>query len=725
MLSFPFFKQLDAMDCGPACLKIICKYYGKSLSMKFIRDKCYITREGVSLLDISRAAEEIGLRTLSLKVSLEDLERKIPLPCIIHWNYSHFIVVYKITKNKVYVSDPQIGLVAYPKKEFSYHWKKKNEKGNILALDRKTEFAKIKHVEISKNLSEYFNYLFTYKKYFAQIFLGILLTIALSLIFPVISQAIIDIGINTRDLTFIYVLLIASVALTVSSVASNFMQSRLMLFISDRVNISMVSDFIHKLVHLPLPFFERKMTSDILARINDHGRIQNFIFESMLGSVSSILTFTVFAGLLIYYDIYLFLIFSIGTILYLLWILLFLAKRRKLDYLFYDASIGNQSEILGLCESIKEIKSNNLEQKKRWDWEKSRFEIYKLNVRLLNLDQVQEVGATLIEKLKNVLLTFVSAKAVIAGDMTLGMMLAVQYIIGQLNGPVGRILGLIQSFQDAKISLERVNEVRFEEKKETPYVGVKTSLPADASLALHNISYRYNSKQSLVLENINLVIPSKKITAIVGESGSGKSTLMKLLLRLYEPTSGSIRMGDIDFNSIDIYEWRRNSGAILQDGVLFGTTILENIILDDEDVDQERLKYAIRASNLNDYINNQPLKLYTMVGQGGTGMSGGQKQRILIARALYKVPEFLFLDEATNSLDAHNEKIISDNLMSFTRGKTTVIIAHRLSTVINAHQIVVMDNGKIAEVGSHEILSLKKGAYYKLIENQLFVQDLN
>jgi ATP-binding cassette subfamily B protein len=725
MLRFPFFKQLDTMDCGPASLKIICKYYGKSLSMKFIRDKCYITREGVSLLDISRAAEEIGLRTLSLKVSIEELEKKIPLPCIIHWNYSHFIVVYKITKNKVYVSDPQIGLVTYPKKEFNYHWKKNNEKGNILALDRKTEFAKIANVEASKNLSEYFNYLFAYKKYFAQIFLGIILTIALSLIFPVISQAIVDIGINTRDLTFIHVLLIASVVLTVSSVASNFMQSRLMLFISDKININMVSDFIHKLIHLPLPFFERKMTSDILARINDHGRIQNFVFESMLGSVSSILTFTVFAGILIFYDVYLFLIFSIGTLLYILWILLFLTKRRKLDYLFYDASVRNQSEILGLCEGIKEIKSNNLEQKKRWDWEKSRFEIYKLNVRLLNLDQVQEVGATLIEKLKNVLLTFVSAKAVIAGDMTLGMMLAVQYIIGQLNGPVGRLLGLIQSFQDAKISLERVNEVRFEEKKETSNVGIRTPIPANGSLMLHNVSYRYHNRQSFVLENIDLTIPSKKITAIVGESGSGKSTLMKLLLRLYEPTSGSIGISDIDFNSIDIYEWRRNSGAVLQDGVLFGTTILENIILDDEEVDPERLKYALRASNLNDYINNQPLKLYTVIGQGGTGMSGGQKQRILIARALYKVPEFLFLDEATNSLDAHNEKIISDNLIGFTKGKTTVIIAHRLSTVINAHQIVVMSKGKIVEVGSHEMLSLKKGAYYKLIENQLFVQDFN
>jgi ATP-binding cassette subfamily B protein len=672
------------------------------------------------MLDISRVAEDIGLRTLSLKVTLEDLEQKIPLPCIIHWNYAHFIVVYKITKNRVYVSDPQVGLTTYPKDEFSRHWKKRSEKGHILAVERKIEFDKIENVEPAKDLREYFDYLLVHKRYFVQIFLAMLLTIALSLIFPVISQAIVDIGINSRDLTFIHVLLIASVVLTVSSVAANFMQSRLMLFISDRVNISMVSDFIHKLVHLPLSFFERKMTSDILARINDHGRIQTFVFESMLGSVSSALTFLIFAALLMYYDVYLFLIFFIGTILYVLWILLFLRKRRKLDFLFYDASVGNQSEILGLCDGIKEIKCNNLEQKKKWDWEKSRFEIYRLNVRLLNLDQVQEVGATLIEKLKNVLLTFVSAKAVIAGDMTLGMMLAVQYIIGQLNGPVGRLLGLIQSFQDAKISLERVNEVRFHERKEVPYVGKKSTLPLDGALILQKVFYRYSQSQADVLHDINLVIPSKKITAIVGESGSGKSTLLKLLLRLYEPSFGGMKIGDIDFNAIDIVEWRRNSGAVLQDGILFNASILENIILDDENLDEERLTFAIQATNLEDYIDAQPLKLYTLVGQGGTGMSGGQKQRILIARALYKGPQFLFLDEATNSLDAYNEKIISDNLLTFTKGKTSVVVAHRLSTVIKAHQIVVMAKGKIVEVGSHDVLAARKGPYYRLIENQIF-----
>lgn len=723
MFRFPFFKQLDTMDCGPASLKIVCKHHGKTFSMKSIRDRCHITREGVSMLDISRAAEELGLRTLALKVSLEDLEQKIPLPCIIHWNYTHFVVVYKITKKKVYVSDPQVGLISYKKDEFVHFWKKSKDKGHILVLEPRPEFEDMEDGEASKNLSQYFKYLLAYRRFFPQIFLSIILGISLSLVFPLISQAVVDIGINTHDLTFIHVLLIASVILTFSSVAASFAQSRLMLYISDKVNINMVSDFINKLVHLPLPFFERKITSDILARIGDHTRIQSFVFTSMLGSVSSILTFSVFAIVLVYYNWLLFLIFVIGTVLHVAWILVFLRQRRKLDYLFYDASVVNQAEVLGLCDGIKEIKFNNLEQKKRWDWEKSRFELYRLSIRLLNLNQLQGVGATLIGQLKNVLLTFISAKAVITGDMTLGMMLAVQYIIGQLNGPVGMLMGLIQSFQDAKISLERVNEVRFEEKEEVSYEGLKMPIPEDTSLLLKGLYFKYHPNQAYVLEDINLIIPNRKITAIVGESGSGKSTLMKLLLRFYEPTEGSIQIGDIDFRSVDLQEWRKKSGAVLQDGVLFNGTLLENIVLDETDCNHERLKYAIKAANLESYINMQSLKLYTVVGQGGTGMSGGQKQRVLIARALYKDPDFIFLDEATNSLDTNNEKIISDNLTDFARGKTAVVIAHRLSTVLNAHQIVVMDQGKIVELGTHHELFARKGIYFKLVKNQVFVQE--
>ena len=687
--------------------------------MKYLRDKCHITREGVSMLAISKSAEEIGLRTLALKISLEDLTSKVPLPCIVHWNYSHFVVVYKITKKKVHVSDPQIGLVTYSHEEFNHSWKKNNDKGYVLALEPRPEFYQQKDVKTPGKLTDYFQYLWPYRRFLGQVMIGMIAGIALSLVFPMITQSVVDIGIATRDLTFIHVLLIASVVLTLSSSISNFIQGRVMLYVSDRVNISMVSDFIKKLLDLPYSFFERKMTSDVLSRIQDHNRVQSFLFDSLLGIAVASLSFLVYSIILAYYDTTLFIVFLVGTLLYCLWVYLFLARRRRLDYQYFDASVANQSEILQVHEGIAEIKANNLQQRKRWDWEKSRLDIYSLNIKLLNLNQLQDSGSIVIEKLKNIFLTFIAAKAVIDGEMTLGMMLSVQYIIGQMNGPVGKLLSFIQSSQDAKISLERINEVRYEEEEEKRFEGIKVPFPEKRSIVLKDVSFKYNQHLAPVLDKINIEIPYGQTTAIVGDSGSGKSTLLKLLLRFYPTTSGNITLGYTDFTGIDLHEWRDRCGAVLQDGKLLNSTILENITLQVDEVDHQRLNYAIEASNLTEFVNELPLKLYTYVGQGGTGMSGGQKQRILIARAIYKNPDYIFLDEATNALDANNERAISENLIKFTEGKTSVIIAHRLSTVMAADQIVVLEKGKVVELGSHGELLHQEGHYFNLVKNQM------
>lgn len=708
------------MDCGPASLKIISKYYGKDFSMKYLRDKCNITKEGVSMKDLSKVSEEIGFRNLPLKLSCEDLITKITLPCIIHWNYSHFVVLYRIKNNKVYISDPQIGLVKYSVEDFQFGWKKNNEKGVILVLEPSPAFYENEDVKTKGSFNNYIRYLKPHYSLLWQVLVGMILGVAISLIFPFITQSIVDIGIETKDFDFIHLLLIATIVLTLSSVFSDFVQKRMMLYVADKVNISMVSDFIKKTLQLPVTFYERKMTSDILNRINDHGRIQIFILNSFLGIIISGLSFIVYAIILVYYNLNLFLIFIIGTVLYVIWILLFLKRRRILDFKFFDSNIANQNEIIQIADNSTEIKVNNLQQKKRWDWERSRLDIYDLNIKMLNLTQTQNTGTTIIDKLKNVFITFFAAKAVINGDMTLGMMLSAQYIIGQMNGPVLQLIGLIQSYQDAKISLERVNEVVYEEEEEEIVSeGLEMDVPKNATLKINNLSFKYHVNDSYVLKNIDLEIPQGKMMAIVGQSGSGKTTLMKILLRLYQNYEGQIFVNNVNFKSINIHRWRSKSGAVLQEGKILDDTILKNIILDDDEIDIDKLTEVIKLTNLGDFINQTSQKMYTIVGRGGVGISGGQKQRILIARALYKNPDFLFFDEATNSLDTKNENEITQNLNNTLKGKTTVVIAHRLSTVKSADLIVVLDKGEIVEKGTHNQLLNLKGFYFNLINNQL------
>jgi len=718
-ISFPFFKQLDAMDCGPASLKIICKYYGKNFSMKYLRDKCNINREGVSLKDLSKVSETLGLRTLPLKVTYEDLLKKIPLPCILHWNFNHFVVIYKVKKDKVYVSDPQMGLVTYKKEEFEHAWKKNSERGVILVIEPSIKFDETEEVAHKSLFSNYFKYLKPHKRFLTQVFFGMLMGIVISLLFPFITQSIVDIGIETRDFDFINILLVAMMVLTVSSVFSRYVQNRMMLYVADKINISMVSDFIQKTLKLPVSFYERKMTSDILNRINDHNRIQKFILNSFLGIIIASFSFIVYAIILSFYDITLFLFFLGGTILYVLWIILFLKKRRVLDYKFFESNIYNQNEIIQIAENSGEIKVNNLEQKKRWDWERSRFEIYDLNIKLLNLTQTQNIGTTIIDRLKNVFITYFAARAVIDGGMTLGMMLSAQYIVGQMNGPVRQLIDFIQSYQDAKISLERVSEVVYEEQEEIVYEGIEMPVPSNSSIVIKNLCFKYHESTPYVLNNINIEIPYGKMTAIVGQSGCGKTTLMKLLLRLYQNYEGEIKIGSTDFKSINVHKWRGVCGAVMQGGAIFNDNILTNIVLDSDNVDVNKLNDVIKLANLEEFINHLPQKLYTIIGQGGNGISEGQKQRILIARSIYKNPQFLFFDEATNSLDTRNEKEITHNLTDVIKGKTTIVIAHRLSTIKSADKIIVMDKGTVVETGKHWDLIEKKGSYYNLVSSQM------
>lgn len=724
---FPHEFQFDLKDCGPACLKMIAKYFGKYYTLQYMRDKCGMTREGVSMLDLSHAAENIGLRSLSIKCTLDDLITKVPMPVIVHWDNSHFIVVYKTNPRigTIYTSDPAKGHLQYSKERFSEKWIKKAEnKGLLMVLEPQPEFylKKEERTERKKTFEHFLGYFRPYKGSFANLFLVMLLVTVLQGLLPFISKAVIDVGIQTHDIDFINIVLIASVAIYFSMLLSNLVRDWILAHVSSRVNIALISDYLIKLMVLPITFFENKMTGDILQRANDHERIRSFIMNTSLNVVFSTLTFFIFSIVLLIYNLTIFYIFLAGSILYVLWITGFLSVRKKLDWEYFDLISKNQSYWVETIESIQDIKINNYEKSKRWKWEQIQARLYKVNLRVLNVTNFQNLGAQFIDNIKNLAITFFCAKAVIQGEMTFGVMISTQFIIGMLNAPVVQFIQFIISFQVAKISFLRLNEIH-QLKDEHEDVGTNPiDLPECKDLILHNVSFQYTNNAPVVLRNIYLTIPEKKVTAIVGDSGSGKSTLLKLILRLYKPSHGEILIGSMNINNISLKQWRDKCGAVMQDGKIFNDTILNNIVLDDENIDYIKLNKALSTANIAKEIEKLPLGYQTVMGEQGRGLSGGQKQRILIARALYKNPDYLFFDEATNSLDTINEQKIVSALDSVFKDKTVIVVAHRLSTIRKADQIIVLQNGFIVETGKHDKLMENKGRYYKLVQSQL---DLN
>ena len=751
--NFPFYKQLDAMDCGPTCLRMVAKHYGKHYSLETLRQKSFIGREGVSMLGISTAAESIGFRTIGVHISFQQLA-EAPLPCIVHWKQNHFVVVYKIQctmnnvqctkgdvpKGTVYVADPAQGLVKFTVQEFLSGWlstkTEGQDEGVALLLEPTPDFYAAEDEKQDKTKLRFvLQYLKPYKKLIVQLFLGMLLGTLLQLIFPFLTQTIVDYGIGNNNLSFVVVILIAQLTLYVAQTAVEFIRSWILLHISTRINISIISDFLIKLMKLPIGFFDTKMIGDIMQRIGDHSRIEAFLTSSTLNTLFSFVNLIVFSIVLALYSLKLFTVFLVASVLYVLWITIFLKKRKELDYKRFAQASAEQSNLYQLITGMQEIKLNNCEKQKRWEWENIQAKLYHVSIKGLALSQYQQSGAFFINETKNILISFVSAAAVIKGNMTLGMMTAVQYIIGQLNAPINQMIGFIQSAQDAKISLERLGEIHNREDEGfqcTMYneqctmigdmsnpdvVGTYRIRPTD--LRVENVTFRYDELSDNVLEDISLAIPAGKVTAIVGMSGSGKTTIVKLLLGFYPPKKGEILAGGTNLKNIRPSDWRARCGAVMQDGFIFSDTIARNIAVGEEHIDGQRLLNAVRVANIEEMIDGLPLGFNTKIGQEGKGISQGQRQRILIARAVYKNPDFLFFDEATNALDANNEKVIMENLQQFFKGRTVVVVAHRLSTVKNADQIVVLNHGRIVEVGTHEQLTVLRGEYFELVRNQL------
>lgn len=704
---------------------MICKYYGKSLSLEHISNCCKTSSEGVSLLGISEGASKLGLQTFAAKVTLEQL-LTVSAPCILHWDQSHFVILYKIKGGKkFYIADPARGRKIYNLRDFKYHWLSTivsgDERGITLFIKPTMLFNTLKEEEVANKRSFHFlwGYVMEYRKFFLQIFLGLLLGCVLQLIMPFLTQGIVDLGIRHKDLGLIWMILLGELMIVTGRTATDFIRRWLLLHISMRINISLISDFFIKLLKLPMSFFDTKMTGDLMQRMGDHTRIQSFLTNHVLSIMFSVLSFVVFGFVLFFYNSLIFTIFFFGSIVYGLWIAHFLRQRKVLDYELFEQQAINQNKTYQFITSMQEIKLQDCEQRRRWEWEDTQADLFNVQMKSLKLQQTQEAGSIFINELKNIFITVLAATAVINGQITLGAMLAIQYIVGQLNSPVEQLMSFVYSLQDVKISLERINEIH-QSKNEESQDNQLMSFGGKKGVSIENIDFKYDPHAlKKTLEGISFDIPEGKVTAIVGASGSGKTTLIKLMLGYYKVIGGAINIAGRNINDYNLKWWRRHCGVVMQEGVIFSESIARNIAVDDGDVDVDRLEQAARIACIHDYIMSLPLKYNTKIGRDGVGLSQGQKQRILIARAVYKNPDFIFLDEATNSLDAKNEREIVENLDKFYDGRTVVIVAHRLSTVKNADQIIVIDGGRIVEKGNHATLIAKKGAYYNLVRNQL------
>jgi len=731
MKPFPGYTQLDAMDCGPTCLRMIAKYYGQNYPIQFLREKAFITRAGVSMLGISEAAEAIGFHTNGVMLTFNELVNERPFPCILHWNQNHFVVCYGIKRKKngnfdIKISDPVGEKYVVDKTAFLKCWSSSmnngEDAGTALLLSPTPEFYNHEGYgkDNNRGISYFFHYILPYKSQIIQLIIGLLIGSILQLIFPFLTQAMVDQGIGNSNINFIFLVLIAQLILFITQLAVEFIRNWITLHVNTRISISLISDFLTKLMKLPIRFFDSKNIGDIMQRIGDNERIKSFLTGSTLTTLFSFINFIIFAFILGYYNLTILGVFIIGNTLYISWIMFFMAYRRKLDIKRFTQAAAEQNNLVQIVTGMQEIKLNNCEQQQRWKWERIQVKLFKISIKSLALGQYQQIGSVFFSQTTSLFITFIAAKSVVDGGMTLGMMMSISYIIGQLSSPIGQVIGFAQAAQDAKISLERLNEIHSKEDEEQTVDMKLNKIPDEKNITICNLSFSYDgADRDYVLDNIDLTIPGNKVTAIVGVSGSGKTTLIKLLLGFYPPNKGNIKIGDVLLTDINPHLWRQKLGVVMQEGFIFSDTIAHNIAVGEDVVDKKRLIEAVEIANIKEFIDSLPFKYNTKIGMDGNGMSQGQKQRMLIARAVYKNPELLLFDEATNALDANNECIILDNLNNFYKGKTVVIVAHRLSTVQNADKIVVLEKGKIIEEGTHKELIRKGGAYYTLVKNQL------
>ncbi|WP_269517554.1 peptidase domain-containing ABC transporter [Alteromonas sp. BMJM2] len=721
-VSFKLYRQLDLMDCGATCLMMICHHFGKHFSLEKMRRLCDKGQQGVTFLGINNAAEKVGLKTLPVRMTVAHFMQETLLPCIVHWQGNHFVVVYKIKNGYVYIADPAGAKIKLTASQFKREWTGNEDTGIALFLEPTDKFYQEADdsTQTNNGLSQLLSHLFRFKNFMVQLGIGAVLGSMLNLIVPFLTQALVDHGIGNNDINFVYAVLVAQVILFVSKLANEFIRGWILVHMGTRVNIAVISEFLMKLMRLPLSYFSSRNLGDILQRISDHNKIEEFLTSHSITLVFSMINLIVFSAIMMTYNTTIFAIFFIGSVISIIWVTLFLKRRRALDNQQFAQMSANQNAVVQLVNGMPEIKMNQSDSRFRWAWERIQGRLFKVRVKALALEQYQQAGTQFLNEGKNILITFFAASAVIDGDMTLGMMMAVIYILGQMNAPIEQFLQFVRQAQDAKISMERLSELQnLKDEKEEIGEAICNLIPP-GQITLHDACFKYSiHDEGYTLDHLTCEIPFKKTTAIVGTSGSGKTTLLKLMLKFYNLNSGKMTVANNDLRILCPDTWRSKCGVVMQDGYIFDDTVAKNVAMGIEQIDAERLYQALATANILEEVDRFPQGIQTKIGQEGLGLSGGQKQRILIARAVYKNPEYLFFDEATSALDANNEKAIHANLETFFSGKTVVVIAHRLSTVKNADQILVLDKGKIVERGNHLQLTDKKGYYFNLVRNQL------